>query len=70
MGPLLQAYVARFTTDRRVALVHDMALGKLGAAAAEAELASFKVGSWVVAKQKSLSFCLAPREPFKESELP
>jgi hypothetical protein len=41
----LQAYVARFTTDRMVALVRSTALGELDAAAAQSELAGFQVGS-------------------------
>lgn len=38
-----QAYVARFTIDRQVALVRSMALGRLDKAGALAELASFTV---------------------------
>ena len=40
---MLQAYTARFTTDRMVALVHGMARAQLDTAAAEAALAGFQV---------------------------
>lgn len=39
----MQAYVARFTTDKLVALVNEMAHGKVDADGAKAALATFEV---------------------------